>query len=145
MNWILLLIMIVLFHTDLEVVNMESFAKYYEMPLRVDDYCPHYVWTKDNEMAFNYLDERRLYKYEDTSEIIAIVNAINGYGPGTFNASIHPTQNDVIQIDGEDKLLIRGWGNLTAPGCYNLKREEAIRVQDDLAKWIVEQLRRNLN
>lgn len=145
MNWILLLIMIVLFHTDLEVVNMESFAKYYEMPLRVDDYCPHYVWTKDNEMAFNYLDERRLYKYEDTSEIIAIVNAINGYGPGTFNASIHPTQNDVIQIDGEDKLLIRGWGNLTAPGCYNLKREEAIRVQDDFAKWIVEQLRRNLN
>ena len=39
---------------------MESFAKYYEMPLRVDDYCPHYVWTKDNEMAFNYLDERKL-------------------------------------------------------------------------------------
>lgn len=145
MNWILLLIMIVLFHTDLEVVNMESFAKYYEMPLRVDDYCPHYVWTKDNEMAFNYLDERRLYKYEDTSEIIAIVNAINGYGPGTFNASIHPTQNDVIQIDGEDKLLIRGWGNLTAPGCHNLKREEAIIVQNDFAKWIVEQLRRNLN
>lgn len=22
---------------------MESFAKYYEMPLRVDDYCPSYV------------------------------------------------------------------------------------------------------
>lgn len=145
MNWILLLIMIVLFHTDLEVVNMESFAKYYEMPLRVDDYCQTYVWTKDNEMAFNYLDEKRLFKDEDTSEIIAIVNAINGYGPGTFNASIHPTQNDVIQIDGEDKLLIRGWGNLTAPGCHNLKREEAIIVQNDFAKWIVEQLRRNLN
>ena len=41
---------------------MESFAKYYEMPLRVDDYCPHYIWTKDNEMAFNYLDEKRLYQ-----------------------------------------------------------------------------------
>lgn len=124
---------------------MESFAKYYEMPLRVDDYCPSYVWTKDNEMAFNYLDERRLFKDEDTSEIIAIVNAINGYGPGTFNASIHPTQKDVIQIDGEDKLLIRGWGNLTAPGCHNLSNEDAIRVQDDFAKWIVEQLRRNLD
>ena len=124
---------------------MESFAKYYEMPLRVDDYCPSYIWTKDNEMAFNYLDERRLYKYEDTSEIIAIVNAINGYGPGTFNARVSPKQNDVIQIDGEDKLLIRGWGNLTAPGCHNLSNEEAIKVQDDFAKWIVEQLRRNLD
>lgn len=96
-------------------------------------------------MAFNYLDERRLFKDEDTSEIIAIVNAINGYGPGIFNASISPKQNDVIQIDGEDKLLIRGWGNLTAPGCHNLKKEEAIKVQDDFAKWIVEQLRRNLD
>ena len=124
---------------------MESFAKYYEMPLRVDDYCQTYVWTKDNEMAFNYLDERRLYKYEDTSEIIAIVNAINGYGPGTFNARVSPKQNDVIQIDGEDKLLIRGWGNLTASGCHNLSNEEAIKVQDDFAKWIVEQLRRNLD
>ena len=40
---------------------MESFAKYYDMPLRVDDYCPSYVWTKNNEMAFNYLDEERNY------------------------------------------------------------------------------------
>ena len=124
---------------------MESFAKYYEMPLWVDDYCQTHVWTKDNEMAFNYLDEKRLFKDEDTSEIIAIVNAINGYGPGTFNASISPKQNDVIQIDGEDKLLIRGWGNLTASGCHNLSNEEAIKVQDDFAKWIVEQLRRNLD
>lgn len=124
---------------------MESFAKYYEMPLWVDDYCQTYVWTKDNEMAFNYLDEKRLYKDEDTSEIIAIVDAINGYGPGCFNASINPEHNDVIQIDGVDKLLIRGWGNLTAPGCHNLNNEEAIKVQDNFAKWIVEQLRRNLD
>lgn len=123
---------------------MESFAKYYEMPLRVDDYCQTYVWTKDNEMAFNYLDEKRLFKDDDTSEIIAIVNAINGYGPGTFNASIHPTDPDVIQIDGEDKLLIRGWGNLTSPACHNLNGEEALEVQIEFAKWIVEQLRRNL-
>jgi hypothetical protein len=95
-------------------------------------------------MAFNYLDDKRLYKDEDTSEIIAIVNTINGYGPGTFNANIHPTQNDVIQIDGEDKLLIRGWGNLTAPACHNLNGEEALQVQIEFAKWIVEQLRRNL-
>ena len=125
------------------IFNMESFVKYYEMPLKVDDYCPFYIWTKDNEMAFNYLDERNLNN-EDTSEIIAIVNAINGYEPGTFNASINPNQKDTIQIDGEDKLLIRGWGNLTVPGCHNLKREEAIRVQDDFAKWIVEQLRKDL-
>lgn len=122
---------------------MENFAKYYDMPLHVDDYCPFYVWTKDNEMAFNYLDEEKINN-EDLTEIYEVVNAINGYGPGTFNASISPVVNDVIQIDGVDKLLIRGWGNLTAPGSHNLSNKEAIRVQNDFAKWIVEQLRRNL-
>lgn len=122
---------------------MESFAKYYEMPLRVDDYCPYYVWTKDNKMAFNYLDEERLDN-RDLVEIYEIVNAINGYGPGKFNASINPNHNDIIQIDGVDKILIRGWGNLTGQCTHNLDYVDAIRVQHDFAKWIVEQLRRNL-
>ena len=122
---------------------MESFAKYYDMPLRVDDYCPSYVWTKDNEMAFNYLDEERIDN-RDLVEIYEIVNAINGYGPGKFNASINSNHNDIIQIDGVDKLLIRGWGNLTGQGAHNLDCVDAIRVQQDFAKWIVEQLRRNL-
>lgn len=122
---------------------MENFKKYYKFPFHIDEYCSFYIWTKDNEMAFNYLDEKKINN-EDTSEIIAIVNAINGYGPGIFNASINPNQNDTIQIDGEDKLLIRGWGNLTGTGCHNLKPEEAIKIQNDFAKWIVEQLRKNL-
>ena len=122
---------------------MESFAKYYETPFRVDDYHASYVWTKNNEMAFNYLDKEKINN-NDLTEIYEIVNAINGYGPGTFNASINPKHNDVIQIDGVDKLLIRGWGRLVSPCCYNLSNEEAIKVHDDFAKWIVEQLRRNL-
>ena len=122
---------------------MESFAKYYDMPLRVDDYCPYYVWTKDNEMAFNYLDEERIDN-KDLVEIYKIVNAINGYGPGKFNASINPKHIDIVQIDGVDELLIRGWGNLTGQNAHNLDCVDAIRVQQDFAKWIVEQLRRNL-
>ena len=122
---------------------MENFSKYYEMPLRVDDYCPDYIWTKDNKMAFNYLDEEKIDN-RDLVEIYEIVNAINGYGPGKFNASINPNHNDIIQIDGVDKVLIRGWGNLTGQGSHNISNEDAIRVQNDFAKWIVEQLRRNL-
>ena len=55
---------------------MENFSKYYEMPLRVDDYCHDYVWTKDNKMAFNYLDEEKIDN-RDLVEIYEIVNAIN--------------------------------------------------------------------
>jgi hypothetical protein len=36
------------------------------------------------------------------------------------------------------------FGNLTGTGCHNLKPEEAIKIQNDFAKWIVEQLRKNL-
>ena len=82
---------------------MESFAKHYETPLRVADYHASYVWTKNNEMAFNYLDEKRINN-GDLKEIYDIVNAINGYGPCTFNASINPKHNDVIQIDGVDSI-----------------------------------------
>ena len=113
------------------------------MQLLVDDYCPYYVWTKANEVAFNYLDEERIDN-KDLVEIYKIVNAINGYGPGKFNASINPNHNDIIQIDGVDKLLIRGWGNLTGQGDHTLSNEDAIKVQNDFARWIVEQLRRNL-
>ena len=122
---------------------MENFSKYYEMPLRVDDYCPDYIWTKDNKMAFNYLDEEKIDN-RDLVEIYESVNAINGYGPGKFNASINPNHNDIIQIDGVDKILIRGWGNLTGQGDHNLSNEDAIRIQNDFAKWIVEQLRMDL-
>lgn len=122
---------------------MENFAKYYEMPLRIDDYCPDYIWTKDNKMAFNYIDEEKIDN-RDLTEIYEIVNAINGYRPGKFNASINPKHVDIVQIDGIDKLLISGWGNLTGQGSHNLNNEDAIRVQNNFAKWIVEQLRRNL-
>ena len=60
---------------------MESFAKYYETPFRVDDYDASYVWTKNNEMAFNYLDKEKINN-GDLTEIYEIVNAINGYGAG---------------------------------------------------------------
>lgn len=122
---------------------MKSFAKHYEIPLRVDDYHVSYVLTKNNKMAFNYLDKEKINN-GDLTEIYEIVDAINGYSPGTFNASINPKHNDVIQIDGVDKLLIRGWGSLISHNCHNLSNEEAIKVQDNFAKWIVEQLRINL-
>ena len=123
---------------------MENFKKYYKFPLHIDEYCQEYIWTDDDQMALNYLDERKLYKQKDTTEIIAIVNVINGEGIGDFDASISSEESDIIQINGEDKLMIRGWGNLTGAGYHNLKPEEAIKIQNDFAKWIVEQLKKDL-
>lgn len=47
-----------------------------------------------------------------------------------------------VQVDGEWKnfILIRGWGNLTGCGSYNLRGEYAEKIQDTLSDYIVEKL-----
>jgi hypothetical protein len=47
-----------------------------------------------------------------------------------------------LEKDGERKefILIRGWGNLTGTGSYNLDGEYAGKIQDTLAEYIVEKL-----
>ena len=47
-----------------------------------------------------------------------------------------------LEKDGERKefILIRGWGNLTGTGSYNLDGEYAGKIQDSLAEYIVEKL-----
>ena len=44
--------------------------------------------------------------------------------------------------DGESKrvLDIRGWGFLTSPSCQGLTPDEAIEVQDELARFICKKL-----
>lgn len=50
----------------------------------------------------------------------------------------------MIQVLKEDKwidaFLIRGWGNLTGVGAYNLDGNYAAKIQDTLAEYIVEKL-----
>jgi hypothetical protein len=45
--------------------------------------------------------------------------------------------------DGVERecILIRGWGNLTGVGSYNLDGEYAAKIQDTLAEYIVEKLK----
>jgi hypothetical protein len=50
----------------------------------------------------------------------------------------------MISIKVEDELtpliLIRGWGNLTGCGAYNLDGEYAGKIQDTLEEYIIEKL-----
>lgn len=47
-----------------------------------------------------------------------------------------------VKVEGEwhDFILIRGWGNLTSGGVYNLDGEYAGKIQNTLAEYIVEKL-----
>lgn len=48
--------------------------------------------------------------------------------------------NGEVVVDGNTFILIRGWGNLTGTGGYNLDEEYARKIQDTLGEFIVEKL-----
>ena len=45
-----------------------------------------------------------------------------------------------IYVDEKPFISIRGWGYLTGIGGLNLSDDEAVKIQDDLANYLVEQL-----
>ena len=46
-----------------------------------------------------------------------------------------------IYVNGIPFILIRGWGNLTGNGAYNLDGNYAVKIQDTLNEYIIEKLK----
>lgn len=120
-------------------LNKDIFRKFYKLPLYVDNFCESYVWTSDNEMAFNYLDCNKIDSGE-LSEINNIVGKLNNNNTIQFDATLNEKDNTIININGIPKIMIRGWGNLTAPSCHNLSIEDATKVQNNFIDWIIKKL-----
>ena len=76
-----------------------NFRKYYKLPLHIDDYCESYIWTSDNEMAFNYLDDNKIDS-NDLQEINDIIDKLNNGNSISFNAEINEKYDTVINING---------------------------------------------
>lgn len=47
-----------------------------------------------------------------------------------------------IFIDGKHFITIRGWGNLTGCGAYNLEGDYACKIQDTLLDYIVDKIKK---
>lgn len=109
---------------------------YYKLPLKVDDYCPFYVYDSVQTMALNYIREDDINN-NDFSLLYEIIDAINGNNNNKYNVS---DKDDIIYIDNIPTLLIRGWGYLTGVGGYNLTFDEAIEEQDKFKNYIVNRL-----
>ena len=124
---------------------------YYVLPLKIDKYCAEYIWANINIpnnylnqiMAFNYLDDDKIFD-NDLLELTDIIECINGNKPGVYDANINPNNSEVIQINGKDILLIRGWSTLISESGYNLSYDKAMQAQDEFIKFTINQLRRDL-
>lgn len=115
---------------------MENFKKYYKFPLHADD-MGIYVRTIDYEMALMFtvgLDDDTIHN---------IIDKLNGK---SNKSVVYPLwrikRGTEIWYDNTKVMIIRGWGMLHGTGncCYGLPEEEAIKIQDEFAKYVVDTL-----
>ena len=117
-----------------------DFRDYYKLPLKIDQYCPCYVWTADDEMAFQFMvDDEDLCH---TENLYNIVSAINLSCPVELDGEPEVNAHDpaVIDIGGKPTIIIRGWGNLIGTGGHNLHPAKAVAIQDSFRDYIIQQL-----
>lgn len=114
---------------------MKTYKDVYQFPLHLNE---DIGWVRDAKSQF-------VFQFEDYIGILLqnnIVDVINGNSkPKKQHNFIH--EDGLISEDGNEFILIRGWGNLTGKGGHNLSPEEAANIQDTFAEFIVEQLNQN--
>lgn len=113
------------------------FERYYKMPLLPDEYGV-YVWTYNHKMALDWIADIDEF---DKERIVEQVN---------YPIDVEWEYEKAFEYDGNGNILyntrpllrVRGWGMLTVVGGYNLSAQDAARIQDEFATFIVEQLNR---
>lgn len=101
-------------------------------------------WGKvfaNGHMAFDF-PEKFLYANSITlsdSDKNHIVDILNGKYDKKIDLELTYKNNNIYAGDHEF-IIIRGWGHLTGCGALNLPVEEAARIQDDFANYIISKL-----
>ena len=125
----------------------------YKLPLQIDKYCDFMVWDCDKsinaiDFDYNFWDDVEHMDYKTSLKIKhQIIDKINGdnsivieevynfsYDDGTIFAYFAKDQQKY------EVFTIRGWGHLTSPGGLHLTGNEAAKIQDDFATYILERL-----
>lgn len=114
---------------------MPKFNKYYTLPLHMWNNFTIKVFTKDNNMAFDWIAN---ISNDIKSEVLKKLNTPNcktSLKPGGYTH-----KDGRILKDGYPIILIRGWGMLTGTGGFNLPSHKAIKIQDEFTEYIVNTL-----
>lgn len=108
-----------------------SFRDLYKFPFHQAKYGS---WVYDANSNFIFQFE---FNNEDTGK--KAIDILNGDLLDYKKQDVTSDCGEIF-INGESFILIRGWGNLTGVGAYNLDGEYAAKIQDTLADFIVERL-----
>jgi hypothetical protein len=116
-----------------------SFRDLYQFPFHQAKYGS---WVYDANS--NFIFQFQFNNKETQQKTIDVLNG--DFVSDKDNKFIHKDGMIYLDKDGELKevILIRGWGNLTGGGSYNLDGEYAGKIQDTLAEYIVQKLNKEL-
>lgn len=112
-----------------------SFRDLYEFPFHQAKYGS---WVYDAKGNF-------IFQFEngDANVREKIIGILNGEVTEYNRREVRGSEGSIeVNIEGKWKelILIRGWGNLTGVGAYNLDGEYAAKIQDSLQEYILEKL-----
>lgn len=110
-----------------------TFKDVYQLPLKIDKFCPFYTYSSNGVMTFDNL----IYEEKTLNDILAMLNGDSK----TFITNDVTYENGEIKIDNRPIFEVRGWGHLTGCGALNLPAEKAAKIQDDFANWVVNKLK----
>ena len=117
-------------------MNRLSFSEIYQLPFKIDDDCPVYVWSSSGILTFNVC-------IKDLESVRKLIDILNGDSDKKVMNQVSYKGGRII-IDGIPVFLIRGWGQLTGCGALNLPYTQAKEIQDDFGKWIVKRLKKDM-
>lgn len=117
----------------IEAIPLEqlSFRDLYKFPFHQAKYGS---WVYDAKGNFIFQFE---FKNGKTRE--QCIEILNGDWTNHKRQEVK-SDGGMIYIDDNPFILIRGWGNLTGCGAYNLDGEYAGKIQDTLEEYIIEKL-----
>lgn len=121
--------------------------KFYSKPFHPAKYGS-WVYDGKNNFVFQFdevqkYDEFGRYLPEvkaNREAVIFALNAIDHEPVEELNLSVNPKDPTEVFNNGELFITIRGWGNLTGVGGYNLPPEDAEKIQDDFRDWMIYKL-----
>jgi hypothetical protein len=68
------------------------------------------------------------------------VDILNGKSSAVGNPDVGCDGGE-IYVNGDPFLVVRGWGHLIGSGALNLPENEAAKIQDEFAVWVVRKIR----
>lgn len=121
----------------IEAIPLEelTFQDLYKFPFHHAEFGS-WVYDANGNFIFQF-------EFEGDSTRKRIIDILNGDFIPTKEREVKEDKGMIlvkVEEEFKDMILIRGWGNLTGTGAYNLDGEYAGKIQDTLSEFIVEKL-----